>query len=144
MNDLPDTEQSAVAAVSLAWKAAYNARDVEAVAALYNDDAVLSVPGMPHLQGRGAIADFFRARIELAAGADLRVEDVPLGPVVVSGDLAWQWQTFEMVHGTKGVVGNGALCTLFRRVSGSWLIAGDISNLAEPRVDLYAHVAALP
>lgn len=135
--------QEAVAAVSLAWKQAYNARDLDAVAALYTDDAVLSVPGMPHVLGRDAIAAFFGTRIAMAAEAELRVEDEPLGEVVVSGDLAWQWQTFTMVHPTAGTVGNGALCTLFRRVDGTWLIAGDISNLAEPRVDLYAHVAAL-
>jgi uncharacterized protein (TIGR02246 family) len=131
-------EQAAVAAVSLEWKRAYNARDVNAVAALYTEDAVLSVPGMRHVQGREAISEFFAARMAMAANAGLRVEDAPMGDVVVSGDLAWQWQTFEMVREDDAVIGSGALCTLFRRVDGAWLIAGDISNLAEPRVDLYA------
>ncbi|WP_376707672.1 YybH family protein [Nocardioides alcanivorans] len=134
---------SAVAAVSLAWKRAYNDRDIDAVVALYTEDAVLSVPGMPHVQGREAIAGFFRSRIEKAGDAGLQVEDVPLGDVVVAGSLAWQWQTFEMVHRELGVVGSGALCTLFRKLDGAWFIAGDISNLAEPRVDLYAHVESL-
>lgn len=137
----PADERAAVAAVSVAWKRAYNARDVEAVTALYTQDAVLSVPGMPAVHGRAAIGDFFAARIEKAAGAELSVEDAPMGEVVVSGELAWQWQTFEMVHAGGAVVGSGVLVTLFRKEQGGWLIAGDISNLERPRVDLYAAAA---
>ena len=62
------------------------------------------------------------------ATAGLIVHDVPMGDIVTSCDLAWQWQTYEVVDKTGNVVDSGRLVTLLRRTNGKWLIAGDTWN----------------
>jgi uncharacterized protein (TIGR02246 family) len=121
-------EKAAIAAVSADWKRAYNAGDVAAVAELYADDAVLSAPGAPPVLGNAAIRDYFDATIARFAASGLTVEDKPLGDIVTSGDLAWQWQTYRVVDRSGVVVDSGKLVTLLRRVDGRWRIAGDTWN----------------
>src|SRR5688500_20412987 len=100
-------EQAAIAAVSLAWKRAYNARDLAAVTALYTEDARLSAPGLPLVDGREAITDYFAEHLANAATSGVSVEDAPLGEVVTSGDLGWQWQTFQMRDDSGAELGSG-------------------------------------
>lgn len=121
-------DAAAIRAVNAAWKAAYNAGDVAAVAALYADDAVLSAPGAPALLGSAAINEYFTGTVAEFAAAGLTVVDQPLGDVVASGNLAWQWQSYRIVDRSGAVVDAGTLVTLFRRRDGRWLIAGDTWN----------------
>ena len=117
-------EKAAVEAVSLAWKNAYNAGDVAAVAALYAKDAVLSAPGARAVHGGAAISQ----KVAEFGAAGLTVEDEPMGDVLASCDLAWQWKTYKVIDKAGAVVDAGKLVTLFRRQDGRWLIAGDTWN----------------
>ena len=117
-----------VEAVSVAWKNAYNGGDAASVAALYTDDAVLSAPGEPAVRGRVAISDYFVAKVAQFRDSGLTVVDAPLGDVKMSGDLAWQWQTYKVTNASGAVVDSGKLVTLFERKDGKWLIAGDTWN----------------
>ena len=123
-----NAETDGIAAVSLAWKQAYNAGDVAAVANLYADDAVLSAPGEPVVLGKAAIHRYFVDTMAKFATAGLIVHDQPMGDIVTSCDLAWQWQTYEVVDKAGNVVDSGRLVTLLRRTNGKWLIAGDTWN----------------
>ena len=102
--------------------------DMPAVAALYADDAVLSAPGAPALRDHAAISQYFVKVVEQFSTTGLTVVDEPMGDVVASGDLAWQWQTYKVVDKAGAIVDAGKLVTLFRRVDGKWLIAGDTWN----------------
>jgi len=121
-------EKAAVEAVSLAWKNAYNAGDVAAVAALYAEDAVLSAPGERAVHGSAAIGEYFVEKVAEFGAAELTVEDEPMGDVLASCDLAWQWKTYKVIDKAGAVVDAGKLVTLFRRQDGKWLIAGDTWN----------------
>jgi uncharacterized protein (TIGR02246 family) len=121
-------DETAIRAVSAAWKRAYNQGDAAAVAALYSADAVLSAPGEPAVRGAEAIARYFREKIAQFSSAGLTVADQPLGPVVASGELGWQWQTYTVSDKAGRTVDAGKLVTLFRRQGGKWLIAGDTWN----------------
>jgi uncharacterized protein (TIGR02246 family) len=127
-----DADPADIAAVSLAWKKAYNAADVSAVADLYADDAVLSAPGQRAVIGKAAIREYFVATIAQFAAAGLVVHDAPMGDIVTSCDLAWQWQTYEVVDKSGTTVDSGRLVTLLRRENGKWLIAGDTWNSDRP------------
>ena len=124
----PQTEDAAIREVSAAWKRAYNAGDTAAVTALYAPEAVLSAPGEPAVRGSAAIARYFKEKIAQFRSAGLTVSDQPLGPVVASGELAWQWQTYTVSDKAGHVIDAGKLVTLFRRYDGNWLIAGDTWN----------------
>ena len=124
----PAVDPTPIRAVSLEWKHAYNAGDAAAVTALYAADAVLSAPGEPVVQGAAAISDYFAKKVKEFSGLGLTVTDQPLGEVVASGDMAWQWQTYRVSDKSGALVDSGKLVTLFQRRGGRWLIAGDTWN----------------
>src|SRR5271165_7185258 len=53
------TEMAALQAVDQNWVRAYNAGNADAVASLYDEQAVLLPPGGPGVSGRAAIKAFF-------------------------------------------------------------------------------------
>ena len=121
-------DKAAVEAVSIAWKNAYNAGDVAAVAALYAEDAVLSAPGERAVHGNASISEYFVKTVAEFSAAGLTVEDEPMGDVVASCDLAWQWKTYKVTDKAGVVVDAGKLVTLFQRRDGKWMIVGDTWN----------------
>lgn len=121
-------DASAIRAVSLSWKSAFNAGDAAAVTALYAEDAVLSAPGMPLVRSKAAIAEYLRKTGAQFADAGLKVADAPMGNPVVSGDLGFQWETYSITNKAGSVVDSGRLLTLFRRQGGKWLIVADTWN----------------
>jgi ketosteroid isomerase-like protein len=80
-----------VRAVVQAWVDAFNARDLEAILALYADDIVTETPlllklgggTVPRLEGRAALRDYFTRA--LAAAGPIRFTPVHLA---VAGDVA--------------------------------------------------------
>ncbi len=126
----PDTaaDRTALRAVSLAWKSAYNAGDAAAVAALYAEDAVLSAPGEHPLRGKSAISEYFTKKVAEFSAAGLTVADAPMGDVAASGDLGFQWATYRVTDKSGALVDAGKLLTLFGRRNGKWMIIGDTWN----------------
>jgi uncharacterized protein (TIGR02246 family) len=121
-------DKAAVEAVSIAWKNAYNAGDASAVAALYAEDAVLSAPGERAVHGNASISEYFVTKVAEFSAAGLTVADAPMGDVVASCDLAWQWKTYKVTDKAGVVVDAGKLVTLFQRQDGKWMIVGDTWN----------------
>jgi uncharacterized protein (TIGR02246 family) len=126
----PDTtaDKAAIRAVSVAWKSAYNAGDAAAVAELYAEDAVLSAPGERPLRGKSSISEYFAKKVAEFSAAGLTVADAPMGDVGVSGDLGFQWETYQVTDKSGAVVDAGKLLTLFERKNGKWMISGDTWN----------------
>jgi uncharacterized protein (TIGR02246 family) len=124
----PAADKEAVRAVNLAWFNAYNARDVDAISALYADDAVLSAPGAPSARGVAAIKEAFRKDIAAATKAGIANNAGTSDEVGVSGDLAWEWNTFTATDKAGKVVEKGKYVTLFERRNGKWVIIQDIWN----------------
>jgi len=126
----PDTaaDEAAMRTVSGAWKAAFNAGDAAAVTALYGEDAILSAPGRPVVRGRASIGEYFAKTVAEFSAAGLTVTDAPLSEVAASGDLGFQWASYEVSDKSGHVVDAGKLLTLFQRKDGKWLIIGDTWN----------------
>jgi SnoaL-like protein len=55
----PEAEMKAIIAVDQTWEKAYNGRDADTIAGLYDKNAVLLPPGTPAVKGRAAIKAFF-------------------------------------------------------------------------------------
>lgn len=121
-------DKEAVRAVNVSWFKAYNARDVDAIAALYADDAVLSAPGAPSARGTAAIKEAFRKDIANATKAGISNNAGTSEELGVSGDLAWEWNTYSAADKSGKVVEKGKYVTVFERRNGKWVIIRDIWN----------------
>jgi transcriptional regulator with XRE-family HTH domain len=81
------------------WQAAWDARDMEAILALYHEDAVLHLPGGPHIAFSGA----YRGKNQIRRANELAwstAQTVPQRPqdysLIVSGDTV-------VLHGVRGL-----------------------------------------
>lgn len=125
-------DEQAIRAINVAWFKAYNAHDVDGVTALYADDAVLNVPGMPAARGSAAIKEAYQKDIAAMTKAGYTNNQGSSDDVGVSGDLAWQWSTFTVTDKSGKTVDTGKYVTVFQRKDGKWLIIRDIWNSDGP------------
>lgn len=107
------------------WETAFNARDYDAVASFYTNDAVRMPPGADPLIGREAI------RANMGTFSDLTI-DVELGDSAASGDLMTSWGTYTLYPregDTSIAVQSGPWMNLsVRGDDGTWKIYRDIWN----------------
>ena len=125
-------DEAAIRAVNPAWFAAHQAGDADGVAALYADDAVLSIPGAPPVRGRPAIREAFAADIAAMQAAGLKNNQGAAPEFGVSGDLGWEWNTFSVTDQSGSTVDTGKYVTVYARRDGKWLIVRDIWNSDTP------------
>lgn len=126
----PAAQQSPeLAAMTERWEEALNSGDVEAVAALYSDDARLLPPNAELAQGRAAVAAEFAAMV--AAGLTIDLENVD---AVVAGDVGYKVGTYTLQAPGGVTVDHGKYIDVWRKVDGQWKITDDIwnSNLPAP------------
>ncbi len=104
-----------------------NAGEVDAAAALYEDEAVLVVPGGEPVRGRAAI----RAAIAQLVAADLRLA-MKVTTVLRSGDVAVLYNdwTGSMAgpDGERVEIRGKAIEVVRRQADGSWLFVVDDPN----------------
>ena len=127
-----EADMKAIKAVNVAWNKSYNAGDGAAVAALYADDAVLSVPGVPPMRGKGAINAYYLKDVPTTIAAGISVADDPASDMGQSVDLAWQWGTYRNTDKAGAVVESGKYLTVFERRGGKWMIVRDMWNSDSP------------
>jgi len=125
-------DREAVQAVNVAWFKAYNAHDVDAISALYADDAVMSAPGMPSARGAAAIKEAFGKDLAAATKAGISNNIGTSEEMGVSGDLAWESNTFTATDKSGKTLDRGKYVTVFERRNGKWLIIRDIWNSDGP------------
>ena len=125
-------DEQAVRAINPAWFKAHKAGDVEGIVALYSDDAVLSVPGVPPVRGTAAIRESFTKGVRDMAAAGLSQSPGANPELMVSGDLAYEWSTFTLTDKAGKTVDTGKYLTVFGRRNGKWAIVRDIWNSDSP------------
>ena len=121
-------DEAAVRTVGAAWFTAYKAGDADGVAALYADDAVLNAPGVAPARGRAPIREALAKDIASSSEGGITLTPAPKSEVGVSGDLAWEWNTFTATDKAGATVDVGKYVTVFERKDGKWLIIRDIWN----------------
>lgn len=129
----PDpADEAAVREIGSAWFTAYSAGDANGVAALYADDAVVSVPGVAPVRGSAAIREALAKDIVNARAGGVTLTPAPKSEVGTSGDLAWEWNTFTAEDKSGATVDAGKYVTVFQRNDGKWRIIRDIWNSDNP------------
>lgn len=124
----PSADEVAIRQVYAEWNEAVSARDAEAAAALYAEDAVKLVPNVPLLEGRQAVQDYYASLFEVPAFRST------FGPtrIVVSenGDLAYDYGTYTASWaGEDGPAEEaGKYVSVWRKVEGEWVLAVDMDN----------------
>jgi uncharacterized protein (TIGR02246 family) len=125
-------DETAIRAINPAWFKAYNARDADGVTALYSEDAVLNIPGVPAVRGGAAIREAYVKDIAAAAAGGLTEHQGPSGEFGVSGDLGWEWNTYTITDKSGTTVDTGKYVTVYGKKNGKWFIIRDIWNSDTP------------
>lgn len=119
---------AAMHAVDQAWLKAYNAADGDALAALYDEKAVLMPPGAPAAHGRAAIKAFLAAdsAASAKAGVAFHLGANPDGGV--NGDLGWVSGTYSVTDKSGKVIDSGKYLSVSKKQAGKWLYFRDTWN----------------
>lgn len=125
-------DEAALRAIDSTWFAAYGKGDVEGLAALYAEDAVISAPGAPAARGSAAIRQSLAADNANFMKGGLTVHPAPTSEVGVSGDLGWIWNTFTVKDKAGATVDASKYVTVVARKNGTWRIIRDIWNSDNP------------
>jgi ketosteroid isomerase-like protein len=110
--------------VTTALASAFTRGDVAACTDLYSDDAVILSDGAPSVQGRQAIARFFKDQVarEILFSTDPAVS-------VVHGDLAMDQGTYRIRNVNRGVdVEYGEYLNVWRFENGQWRVFRSMFN----------------
>ena len=121
-------EVAALRAVDQDWVKAYNAGDADALASLYDEQAVLLPPGAPAVNGRPAIKAFFAKDTAESrkAGVTFSLGAKPVGGV--SGDMGWQSGSYAVTDRAGKVVEAGKYLSVSVLKGGKWLYVRDTWN----------------
>ena len=126
-----ELDEQAITAVANEWTAAYSDGDMDALLALYTEDAVDIPPG-PISIGKAAIRQRHeRGLVGLTANSWVIFDEV-----VVTGDWAFARGVYQATYttiadGTQTQARNDNLWLFHRESDGSWRIARMIYNSAE-------------
>lgn len=123
-----ETDQGAPSATALeagtaAWMEAFAAKDVDAMNALYAEDAVLLPPDAPAIFGRDAI----RAALAemFASGITVELEDLE---IKVVDDLGYKAGRYRTIGGDGSLIDRGKYIEIWTKSNGAWVIHRDIWN----------------
>ena len=124
----PAAEIKALQAADQSWLKAYNSGNADALASLYDEQAVLLPPGAPAASGRAAIKAFFAKDTAESqkAGVAFALGPNPAGGV--SGDLGWQSGTYTVKDKSGKVVEAGKYLSVSMKKGGKWLYVRDTWN----------------
>jgi uncharacterized protein (TIGR02246 family) len=125
-------DEGALRAMGVEWFKAYNAGNVDSVAAMYADDAVLNAPGAPPARGAAAVREGLAKDIAASSGGGFTLNPGATADIGISGDLGWEWNTFTVTDKSGATVDAGKYVTVYGKKDGKWRIIRDIWNSDTP------------
>jgi len=121
-------QDPAIRQVADAYAAAMRAGDAAAAAAVYRDDAVEMPPGVPPIQGKAAIEQYFRGMFGSCRFTEFTLSHTELR---ASGDVAFAAGTSRArltPNGGPPVEDSGKYLVVLKRTGGAWKVAYSIHN----------------
>jgi ketosteroid isomerase-like protein len=122
-----DGDPAKITARSAEWDAAMNARDIDALAALYTDNARLMAPNAAMTVGEDGIRAGFGSMID--AGLSVKLTSIE---ALVSGDIGHNVGRYVLSADGEEVDVGKFVETWERGADGVWRIANDIYNSDRP------------
>ena len=127
-------DPSVITSRSEAWEAALNAKDIDALASLYTEDARVMPPNEKATIGNDAVRAAFGGMIDAGLSGTLTSVDA-----AVSGDIGFNVGVYTLLSGDD-VVDTGKYMETWRRGDdGQWRMSNDIWNS-----DAAAQPASMP
>ena len=120
-------DPSEITARSAEWDAALNGKDVDAVVALYTDDARLMAPNQAMTVGKDGVRAAFGGMIDAGLSSQLTSLQT-----TVSGDVGFNVGTYVLSAGDTVVDVGKFIETWERGDDGAWRISNDIYNSDNP------------
>ena len=120
-------DPSVITERSAAWDAALNAKDIDAVVALYTDDARVLAPNSPIAVGHDGVRAEFGAMID--AGLSVKLTSIEM---TVVGGMGHNVGTYVLTAGDAEVDNGKFIETWERGDDGVWRISNDIYNSDNP------------
>jgi ketosteroid isomerase-like protein len=121
-------EVAALQTVDKNWEKSYNGGNADAVANLYDEQAVLLPPGAPAVTGRAAIKAFFAKDIAESQKAGVAFILGPNPSGGATGDMGWQSGTYVVKDKAGKVLEAGKYLSVSKRKDGKWLYVRDTWN----------------
>jgi len=109
------------------WQDAMNAKDTDAIAALYTENARVLPPNAEAKTGRDAVRAEFAAMIDAGLSVELTSIETKSG-----GNIAYNVGTYALTAGDTVVDEGKFIETWNRTADGEWLMANDIWNSDRP------------
>ena len=125
----PPTDPSVIVERGKQWEAALNAKDLDAMVALYESDAWMLPPNAPMSSGHEAVRAEFSAMID--AGLTGKLTSIK---AVISGDIGYSIGNYTIMAGDTQVDSGKYMDTWHRGDDGQWRYSSDMfsSDLPVP------------
>jgi uncharacterized protein (TIGR02246 family) len=116
-------DEQALESGAAKWMAAFNAKDIDAMSALYAEDAVLLPPDAPAIFGRDAVLASMKEMF--ASGLGIELEDLE---IKAENNLGYKAGRYRLTSGDGALVDRGKYIEIWTKVDGNWLLHRDIWN----------------
>lgn len=118
--------RSEIVALENQWAAAVNAKDINAMMALYADDAVSMQDGAPSLVGKAAIQK--KQEMDFAAPAKFASIGFETADVYAQGDVVTEVGKTMYKDSTGKITGSGKYMAIFEKRDGKYVCIREIYN----------------
>lgn len=123
---------AAIKALDQNWLTAFRSADGEALARLYDENAVLLPPGAPAVVGRAAIRDFLVKEAQGASQAGMVFNLGEKSDGGANGNQGWSSGTYSVMDREGKVVETGKFLSVDKKVNGKWMYLRDTWNADNP------------
>lgn len=109
-------DQDAIRQNAAELTAAFNAKEVDRIVALYAESSIFMPPNAPLLRGREPLREFYGDMIAKGA-TDLRLES---SEVSGHGPIAYDWGTYSLTYADGASRDRGKYLMVHRKMAGTW------------------------
>ncbi len=120
-------DPSVLSSKTEAWETAFNAKDIDALVALYTSDTRVLPPNAKMASGGDAVRAVFGGLIDAGISGELTSIETRL-----SGDVGYDVGTYTLMDGDTVVDTGKFIETFLRGDDGEWRISNDIFNSDNP------------
>ena len=125
-------DKAKMEADATSWFTFLDKGDVDGMANLYAEDALLAPPGVAAMNGRAAIRTFLAGEMAGMKSAGLAIRNGTVTGADVSGDMGWITGNYTVVDGSGAAVDSGSYMSVHKRTNGQWLYIRDTWNSDRP------------